>query len=154
MKFVGHYVISATREAVWNALNDTEVLKACIPGCHDIDWVDDANLEATIKVNLGVVKPKFVGDLSLSNVKAARSYTLSGQGRGGLLGLAKGFADIELEDHPDGSTLMFTAYGEVSGSIEKVGSKLVSGTAQGVIDRFFERFAEQFGATATPIDRE
>ncbi|MCZ4271748.1 CoxG family protein [Maritalea porphyrae] len=152
MKFVGHYIISAPREAVWNALNDTKTLKACIPGCHHIEWVDDKSLEATIKVNLGVAKPKFVGDLSLSNVDPARSYTLSGQGRGGLLGLAKGFADIELDDHGEGSTLKFTAYGEVSGSIEKIGSKLVSGTAQKVIDRFFEHFAEQFGATATPIN--
>jgi len=152
MKFVGHYIISASRTAVWDALNDTEVLKACIPGCHRIEWVDDANLEATIKVNLGVAKPKFVGDLSLSNVDPARSYTLSGQGRGGLLGLAKGFADIELGDHSEGSTLLFEAYGEVSGSIEKIGSKLVSGTAQGVIDRFFEHFAEQFGATAVPVE--
>ncbi len=80
MKFVGHYIISAPRSAVWEALNDTEVLKACIPGCHRIEWVDDANLEATIKVNLGVAKPKFVGDLSLSNVDPARSYTFPGRG--------------------------------------------------------------------------
>jgi len=152
MKFVGYYVISAPREAVWSALNDTEVLKACIPGCDHIEWMDDVSLEATIKVNLGVANPKFVGDLNLSNIDPAKSYTLSGQGRGGLLGLAKGFADIELDDHLEGSTLKFSAYGEVSGSIEKIGSKLVSGTAQKVIDRFFVHFAEQFGATATPID--
>ena len=152
MKFEGHYVISTTRQAVWEALNDTEILKACIPGCDRIEWVDDANLEATIKVNLGLVKPKLVGDISLSNVEPAKSYTLSGQGRGGILGMAKGFADIELGDHPDGSTLKFTAYGELSGSVEKIGTKLVSGAAQGVIDRFFERFANQFGATATPMD--
>ncbi|MFT6656878.1 CoxG family protein [Maritalea sp.] len=152
MKFVGHYIISASRKDVWHALNDTQILKACIPGCHRIDWIDDANLEATIKVNLGIAHPKFVGDLALSKIDPARSYTLSGQGRGGLLGLAKGFADIELDDHSEGSTLKFSAYGEVSGSIEKIGAKLVSGAAQGVIDRFFEHFAEQFGATAVPVE--
>ncbi len=152
MKFVGHYIISAHKQAVWEALNDTEVLKSCIPGCDSIEWVQDNALEATIKVNLGLFKPKIVGDLTLSNIKPAQSYTLSGQGRGGILGLAKGYADIKLGDHEDGSTLKFSAFGEVSGSIEKLGSKLVNGAAQGVIDRFFVRFAEQFGATATPID--
>ena len=151
MKFAGHYIISTDRNAVWEALNDTEILKACIPGCDRIEWIDDKNLEAIIKVNLGLVKPKLVGDITLSKVDPAKSYTLSGQGRGGILGLAKGFADIELDDHQDGSTLKFTAYGELSGSVEKIGTKLVSGAAQGVIDRFFERFANQFGATATPI---
>ncbi|MGJ8527514.1 CoxG family protein [Maritalea sp.] len=151
MKFVGHYIISAHKQEVWEALNDTEVLKACIPGCDRIEWVGEDALEATIKVNLGLFKPKLVGDLMLSNIKPAKSYTLSGQGRGGILGLAKGFADIELDDHEEGSTLKFSAFGEMSGSVEKIGSKLVSGAAQGVIDRFFERFAEQFGATAVPF---
>jgi len=152
MKFVGYYVISASRKKVWKALNNTDVLKECIPGCDRIVWVDDQSLEATIKINLGIAKPKFVGDIYLSNIDPARSYTLTGQGRGGLLGLAKGFSDIKLEDHEDGSTLHFTAYGEVSGSIEKIGSKIVSGTAQNVIDRFFEKFAAQIDATSTPIE--
>lgn len=154
MKFAGHYIISKGRQEVWQALNDTDVLKACIPGCDNIDWVDDKSLEATIKVNLGLIKPKLVGDIHLSNVEPAVSYRLSGQGRGGILGLAKGFADIRLKDHPEGSTLDFEALGDISGSVEKIGAKLVSGAAQTVIDRFFERFAAQFGATAIPYDPE
>jgi carbon monoxide dehydrogenase subunit G len=157
MKFVGHYRITAPRLSVWEALNDTEVLKACIPGCDRIEWVDSENLEASITVNLGIMKPTFSGDLTLSNVEPARAYTLSGGGRGGLLGLARGSADIELQDWGlanEACILKFEAHGEVSGSIEKLGSKIVGKSAQGVIDRFFSRFAAQIDAEAIPVETE
>src|SRR5690606_21318679 len=98
MGFGGHYIIAAPREAVWAALNDAAVLKAAIPGCHKIEWAGQANLDLEIKVNLGVMHPVFKGELVLSNVIAAERYTLSGRGKGGLLGLAEGSADIVLSD--------------------------------------------------------
>lgn len=136
---------------VWEALNDTAVLKACIPGCERIVWVSESELEASITVNLGVTRLKIVGDLALSDIIVAQRYTLSGKGRGGWLGWAHGSADIVLADHPDGTELAFNANGEVDSGIARFGAALIGRSAQGVIDGFFERFAAQIDARSTPI---
>jgi len=141
MQFGGTYLFTATREELWRALNDAELLKAAIPGCRRLDWVSESALEAAISVNLGVSRPTFKGDLTLSNVRPAQSYTLSGRGRGGLLGLAGGSADITLTDHDAGCVLDFDASVSASGAIVKLGRKLLGASAQRVIDGFFERFA-------------
>ena len=96
MEFGGRYIVAAPRQKVWAALNDTEVLKAAIPGCHRIEWEGETALALEIKVNLGVVHPVFKGDLALSDIVPAERYTLTGKGKGGLLGLAEGSADIVL----------------------------------------------------------
>lgn len=147
MDFGGRYHLGASRQDVWAALNDTAVLKATIPGCEHIAWTGENTLEIRIKVNLGVVHPVFTGDLTLSNVLPARSYTLSGKGRGGLLGLAEGAADITLADNGEGCALAFRARGGASGQIMRLGRALIGNSAQKVIDGFFERFAEAMGTS-------
>jgi carbon monoxide dehydrogenase subunit G len=151
MEFGGRYLVAAPRVKVWAALNDAETLKAAIPGCHRIDWVDAQALELEIKVNLGVVHPVFKGDLALSHIVPAERYTLSGRGRGGMLGLAHGAADIVLADAGDDTELTFTAEGGASGHIMKLGKAVIGGSAQRVIDGFFERFGRAMGAEVTPI---
>ena len=99
MEFSGTYLIFADRWHVWQALNDTRVLQQAIPRCQNIAWSSSATLDLTIQVNLGVMKPRFSGELTLSDVDEAQKYTLSGRGRGGVLGLAHGSADIELADY-------------------------------------------------------
>ena len=147
MDFGGRYLLAAPRQDVWAALNDTAVLKATIPGCQRIDWTSENTLELQIKVSLGVVHPVFTGDLTLSNVLPARSYTLSGKGRGGILGLAEGAADITLADAGEGCELAFQARGGASGQIMRLGKTLIGNSAQKVIDGFFERFAEAMGTS-------
>ena len=154
MDFGGRYCIAAPRISVWAALNDTSVLKAAIPGCHRIDWAGPTALDLEIKVNLGVVHPVFKGDLTLSDIVAAERYTLSGKGRGGLLGLAEGSADIVLEDSGDETLLVFTARGGASGQIMRLGRAIIGNSAQKVIDGFFERFGEAMGADVVPLGAE
>jgi len=151
MDFGGRYLVAAPRAAVWSALNDTAVLKAAIPGCHRIEWAGDATLDLEIKVNLGVVHPVFKGDLSLSDVVPAERYTLSGKGRGGLLGLAEGSAEIILTDSGEQTLLVFSAKGGASGQIMKLGKAIIGNSAQKVIDGFFERFGDAMGAAVTPL---
>ena len=122
------------------------MLKKTIPGCTRIDWTGEASLEAAISIDLGVMKPSFAGELELTNVTPAQSYTLSGRGKGGLLGLAHGSADIELSDDGEQCILQFTATGGASNALMKLGKQLIGKSAQAVIDRFFERFAEAMGA--------
>ena len=152
MDFGGKYLFDAARAEVWAALNDTSMLKAAIPGCTSIAWVSATALEAEIAVNLGVARPVFTGDLELSDVAPAERYTLSGKGRGGLLGHAHGAADIVLADHPDGTLLTFTARGGASGRIMKLGRSIVGNSAQKVIDGFFIRFADAMGVSVSPLE--
>lgn len=154
MDFGGRYRVAAPRQAVWHALNNTEVLKACIPGAQRLDWTGDETLELELKVNLGLVKPVVKGDLQLSGIVPAERYTLSGRGRGGVLGLAQGAADIVLADDGDATELRFTARGSASPRIMQFGTALIGDRAQKIIDDFFERFGDAIGAEVTPLPRD
>jgi len=154
MQFGGRYLFEAPRDRVWSALNDTAVLKAAIPGCSRIDWVSDTTLEADVSVNLGVAKPVFSGELFLKDIDPAVRYTLSGRGKGGLLGLAHGEAEIALADSGENTELAFTATGGASGRIMSMGRALIGKSAQSVIDRFFERFAAAMGVGVHPLHEE
>lgn len=152
MEFGGNYLLAASRDRVWAALNDAEILKAAIPGCHRLTWTSPSTLALEIKVNLGVAHPVFGGDLELSDVVPAERYKLSGRGRGGLFGLAHGAADISLAGRPEGTALHFVAEGSASGQIMRLGRALIGNSAQKVIDGFFERFAAAMGVGITALD--
>lgn len=154
MEFGGRYRIEAPRASVWQALNDADVLKESIPGCKSIVWINETGLEAEIAVNLGIVKPVFTGDLTLSNVMPAERYTLTGRGRGGMLGMAQASADIVLSDLESDTLLEFIATGGASGQIMKLGKALIGNSAQKVIDGFFVRFGAAMGAGVVPLPRE
>ena len=151
MDFGGRYLLAAPRTQVWLALNDIAVLKTTVPGCRRLDWTGPNTLEMELQVNLGIIKPVFTGDLTLSGISPAERYTLSGKGRGGLLGLAEGAADISLSDAGGGTELLFTARGGASGKIMNLGKALIGNSAQKVIDGFFERFAAAMGTQVTVL---
>ena len=153
MDFGGRYLFGAKRAAVWAALNDTAVLGAVIPGCQAIEWTSDTTLDLRIKVNFGIIQPTFEGMLTLSNIREAESYTLSGRGKGGLLGMARASADISLEDAADGTVLTFAAAGHADGGVMRLGKAIVGNSAQKVIDGFFESIGTQMGVTVTAMPR-
>jgi len=151
MEFGGRYRMAAPRMQIWAALNDPDMLKAAIPGCHLIAWSGPDRLDLEIKVNLGVMQPTFRGELILSDIVPAESYTLSGRGKGGILGLAEGRAEVTLADDGEDTILVFTAHGGASGQIMKLGRTLIGKSAQRVIDGFFERFGAAAGVEVTPL---
>jgi carbon monoxide dehydrogenase subunit G len=104
-----------------------------------------------LKVSLGIMNPTFNGDLQLRDIVPAERYTLSGRGRGGILGMAQGAANIVLGDDGEGTVLAFTATGGADNAIMKLGRTLLGKSAQRVIDHFFERFGDTFGAKVTPL---
>lgn len=134
--------MGAHRQQVWQALNDTEVLKATVPGCEQIAWTSDTKLDVAVKVNLGVMAPVFHGILQLSDIDPAQSYVLSGRASGKLLGKAQGAARVTLEDQGAGTLLTFRAEGGASGQLLKLGKPLIGKSVQNVIDHFFQRFAD------------
>jgi carbon monoxide dehydrogenase subunit G len=148
--FGGRYRFGAKRSDVWAALNDVHVLKAVIPGCEYIAWTSPHSLDLRIKVGLGIVHPVFAGDLTLSNVRPAERYTLSGRGHG-LLGLAHGAAEIALSGDGNDTILSFTADGSADGGIMRLGRVLIGKSAQRVIDGFFESIGREMGANVTAL---
>jgi carbon monoxide dehydrogenase subunit G len=150
--FGGRYLFGAKRAAVWAALNDIGVLGAVIPGCERVEWTGPDTLDLAITVRLGFLHPTFVGELALGNIVPAESYTLSGRGKGGVLGMAQASADIALEDHPDGTILSFAAAGKADGGIMRLGRSLIGNSAQKLIDGFFEAIGEQMGVSVKPVD--
>ncbi len=152
MEFSGHYLIKAPRIKVWQALNDEKILKRTIFGCQEIVWVKENQLEIKIMVSLAGMKKQFIGDLFLSDIRPAQKYTLSGQGRGGILGKVHASADIELQDSGEDTILQFSAQGGGSKTIMKLGKSLISSSAQKIINRFFERFADVMGVEIVILD--
>ena len=150
MDFSGQYRFSAPRSAVWAALNDTTILQQVIPGCETIQWQTPTTLDLRIKVNLGIIRPVFAGELELSNILPAESYTLSGRGKG-MLGLAQGAADITLVDDGDATILSFLAKGSADGRVMQLGKTLIGNSAQKVIDGFFVHIGDAMGVEVLPL---
>jgi uncharacterized protein len=149
--FGGRYLFGAKRADVWAALNDTRVLGAVIPGCQRIEWTGPESLDLTVKVSLGFIHPTFEGELSLSDIRPAESYTLSGRGKGGVLGMAHASAAITLADDPEGTILTFAAAGKADGGIMRLGRSLIGNSAQKLIDGFFEAIGREMAVEVTAL---
>lgn len=143
MEMDGTRVIAADRATVWARLNDAETLKACIPGCQELSGSPEEGFEATVVQKVGPVKATFKGAVSLSNVVPGESYTISGEGKGGVAGFAKGGADVSLVDVEGGTELTYKVEAQVGGKLAQLGSRIISGFARKMSDQFFERFQEE-----------
>jgi carbon monoxide dehydrogenase subunit G len=140
MDMSGEYVIAAPRETVWAALNDAEVLKACIPGCDELLKTSDTTMEAKVTQKIGPVKAKFAGAVELVNIDAPNGYTIRGEGKGGVAGFAKGSADVSLSEEEEGTRLVYSAKADVGGKLAQLGGRLINSTAKRLADQFFENF--------------
>lgn len=142
MDISGDFDIPASRQQVWDALNDPEVLAQCIPGCESIERESDTELLAKMMAKIGPVKARFESRILLSNLNPPHSYTISGEGKGGPAGFGKGSADVTLTDSGGNTMLHYIATLQVGGKLAQVGSRLVGGAARKIADDFFSKFAE------------
>ena len=140
MDMTGEVRISAPRDAVWAALNDPEIIKQCIPRCQSFERVSPTEFVALIKFRIGPLTASFHGDVTLSNINAPDSYTIEGEGRGGLAGFAKGGADVVLEADGAETILHYTARGEIGGRIAHMGARLIDSSAKKLTQQFFDDF--------------
>jgi uncharacterized protein len=156
MDMTGEYRIPAPREKVWEALNDPDVLRASIPGCQSLEKVSDNEYSARVIAKVGPVKSTFNGGVTLSNINPPESYTISGEGKGGAAGFAKGGADVRLkEEGPEETVLTYNAKADVGGKLAQLGSRLIDGTAKKMADEFFSNFKNQVtGAAPTAAPAE
>jgi len=151
MDMKGEERIPAPREAVWEALNDPEVLKASIPGCQELEKTSDTGFSATVQAKVGPVKAKFKGEVSLSDIDPPNGYTISGEGKGGAAGFAKGGAKVSLAEDSGETVLSYEVDANVGGKLAQIGSRLIDSTAKKMAGDFFAKFSEEVVArTGTP----
>lgn len=141
MDMTGERRIAASREKVWDALNDTEVLKASIPGCETLERTGDNELKATASVRIGPIAAKFAGKVSLLDLDPPNGYRIEGEGQGGVAGFAKGGAIVRLAAEGAATVLSYDVKAQVGGKIAQLGARLIDATAKQMADTFFDRFA-------------
>jgi carbon monoxide dehydrogenase subunit G len=142
----GEERISAPVEKVWAALNDPAVLKESIPGCQSLEKKSDTDLAATVVLKIGPIKATFNGEVTLKNLNPPHSYTIQGEGKGGIAGFAKGGADVTLTpDGADATVLKYAAKADVGGKIAQLGSRLITSTSKKLAGQFFSTFGERVG---------
>jgi len=141
MTMSGEQQLTAQREQVWAALNDPEVLKACIPGCESLEKLSDNEFAAVATNRIGPVKARFKGKVRLTDLDPPNSYKISGEGDGGIAGFAKGGATVTLTDKDGGTLLSYNVEAQIGGKLAQLGQRLVNGAAKKLADDFFTKFA-------------
>jgi carbon monoxide dehydrogenase subunit G len=140
MQMTGQRLLPVPPQQAWNALNDPQMLKACIPGCESVTETGPNQYEVLMAARIGPVSAKFKGRLVQSDIVEPQSYTLSFDGQGGVAGFGKGKAEVRLEPIPEGTQLSYTATAQVGGKIAQIGSRLVDAAASKIAEEFFAAF--------------
>jgi len=148
MDMTGERRIAAPRQAVWEGLNDTDILKASIPGCESLEKTGDNQMKAVAAVKLGPISARFNGAVTLSDIDAPNSYTITGEGQGGVAGFAKGGAKVFLTDEDDGATMLkYAVHAQVGGKLAQLGARLIDATAKQMAEQFFRKFSGEIEKT-------
>jgi carbon monoxide dehydrogenase subunit G len=158
MKLSGEQTIPAPRQRVWEGLNDPEILRQCIKGCEYVKKVSETDYSARVVAKVGPVKAGFSGKVVLSNLNPPESYTISGQGEGGVAGFARGRSDVKLVEMGPQETLMtYDVDAQVGGKLAMLGSRLIDSTARAMAQEFFDRFVKLMSgvaAVARPVAKK
>ena len=140
MEMISEQRIPTSRDQVWKALNDTEILKQAMPGCESFDVIEDNKFEAKITAKVGPVKAKFKFYVELTDIDAPNGYTIIGEGQGGVAGFAKGSAKVDLTEEGADTILAYTVQANVGGKLAQLGARLIDGTAKKMANEFFVNF--------------
>jgi len=143
MTMTGEVLLPASREQVWAKLNDPQVLKACIPGCEQLDMTSPSEFQAVATVKVGPVKARWKGKVRLSDLDPPNSYRISGEGEGGVAGFAKGGAKVSLAEANGGTRLSYNVEAQIGGKLAQLGQRLINSAAKKTADDFFEKFAAE-----------
>jgi len=142
MTMTGEIQLAAPRETVWTKLNDPAVLKACIPGCEELEKTDEQGFRAIARMKVGPVSARFKGKVMLSDLDPPNGYKISGEGEGGGAGFAKGGAKVDLAEKGGGTLLSYHVEAQIGGKLAQLGQRLINGTAKKLADEFFANFAK------------
>lgn len=147
MEMSGEYRIPASRETVWTALNDAQVLRSTIPGAESVDKIADDEFEAVARAKVGPVSARFKGKVKLSDIDPPNGYTITGEGNGGAAGFAKGSAEVRLADDNGVTVLTYKVNAQIGGKLAQIGQRFIDSTASKLADEFFGNFSAALGGT-------
>ncbi len=150
MELIGERLIPASVDTTWAALNDPEVLKACIAGCETLERTGPDTLVAVVALKVGPVSARFKGNLAMTNVQPPNSYTINFDGQGGVAGFGKGSADVALTPQDAQTLLKYAARATVGGKMAQVGSRLIDAAAGKITEDFFKAFEAHLRASGAP----
>jgi uncharacterized protein len=150
MEMSGQQTIAATKEEVWAALNDPDVLRVCIPGCQELTRSSETEMSAVAVMKVGPVKARFQGTVTLSDLDPPSGYRITGEGQGGVAGFAKGVAVVKLSEADGGTVLDYTVDAQIGGKLSQLGGRLIDVTAKQMAGQFFKRFAEEIQLRQAP----
>jgi len=140
MELNGEVLVAAPRERVWAALNDTEVLRRCIPGCESMEATGELEKTATVAIKVGPVRARFNGRVRMDEVRPGEGCTLHFEGQGGAAGMARGSSRVELADEAVGTRLRYQTQASVAGKLGQVGGRMIDAAARQMADQFFAAF--------------
>ena len=150
MQLTGQRDIKADTAAVWAAILDPDVLMACVPGCESMTGTAETGFEAVVVQKVGPVKARFTGVVTLSDMVPEQGLTISGEGKGGPAGFAKGGAKVTMEAIAGGTRLAYDVQANVGGKLAQLGSRIIDGFAKKMADDFFTRFQAAVEGPAEP----
>ena len=152
MKMSDTREIAAPPAAVYAALLDADTLKACVPGATEVSGSPADGFEATVVQKVGPVKATFKGQVALSEMIENQSLTISGEGKGGAAGFAKGGAEVRLASSDTGTTLSYDVEAKVGGKLAQLGSRIIDGFAKKMADQFFGNLQEHLEGPVEPAE--
>jgi carbon monoxide dehydrogenase subunit G len=143
MDMQGNRQLAATQEQAWAALNNPDILKACIPGCEKFELTEENNYNVGVALRIGPVAAKFSGTVKLMDIQPPHAYALQFEAQGGVAGFGKGESKVTLTPNADGCELSYTVHSKVGGKIAQLGQRLIDGAAKSLAEDFFKRFEEE-----------
>ena len=155
MDMQGNRQLSATQDQAWAALNNPDILKACIPGCEKFELTEENCYNVGVALRIGPVAAKFSGTVKLMDIQPPHAYALQFEAQGGVAGFGKGESKVSLTPNPEGCELNYTVHSKVGGKIAQLGQRLIDGAAKSLAEDFFKRFEEELkksNAAQAPID--
>lgn len=140
MKLAEERHIAADPATVWAAVLNPQVLQACVPGCESLTGSPTEGFEAVVVQKVGPVKARFTGTVTLSEMVEPHSLRITGEGKGGVAGFAKGGAFVTMTADGTGTKLTYEVEASVGGKIAQLGSRIIDGFAKNLAEEFFNRF--------------
>ena len=152
MDMTGQRTLQVTQQQAWEALNDPDILKACIPGCQKFEPVGDQKFAVAAGIKMGPVSAVFNGSVQLTDIVAPQSYKLNFDAQGGVAGFGKGESAVEIKPLEKGCELHYTVHSSVGGKIAQLGQRLIDGVAKNMAEDFFKRFEAELEKRYPPSE--
>jgi len=154
MELQGHVTIPASAEQVWQALNDPEILRRCIPGCEEVQQISPEEMHARVLLRMGPVRARFAGKVKMTDIRPLQGYTLNFEGSGGSAGFARGSSVITLTTVGNDTQLDYTAQATVAGKLGQIGGRLIDASSKQLADKFFASLKATLAGTGSQAEVE